>query len=46
MFTNWNVKQMNKQSRKDVIGSKQGFTLKFPGKKSYIFIIKKVKVSS
>ena len=39
MFTNQNVKFMKKQSRKDVIGSKQCFKLKFPRKK-YIYIIK------
>ena len=37
MCTNWYVKLMNKQSRKDVIGSKQYFKVKLPRKK-YIYI--------
>ena len=35
MFTKQNVKLMNKQTRKDVIGSKQCFKLKFPWEKIY-----------
>ena len=38
MCTNWYVKLMNKQSRKDVIGSKQYFKVKFPRKKIYIYM--------